>query len=167
MLPHPDQQRLTPDERSNLVAYLDGELDEVAARTIATILTKSPTARHEVATLQKTWELLDFLPLPTAAEHFSERTVTEIRKLEFQTPVWRSSVGAWSSIASRVAITGSVAVLSLGIGYLATRWAVPDPTARVAQNLTLAEHLDEYLQIGSFEFLSKLVDSPEFATDPR
>lgn len=167
MLPHPDQQRLTPDERSNLVAYLDGELDEVAARTIATILTKSPTARHEVATLQKTWELLDFLPLPTAAEHFSERTVTEIRKLEFDTPVWRSSVGAWASIASRVAITSSVAVLSLGIGYLATRWAVPDPTARVAQNLTLAEHLDEYLQIGSFEFLSKLVDSPEFASDPR
>src|SRR5262245_58210405 len=105
MPPRPDQQRLTPDERSTLVAYLDGELADAESRTIATILTRSPTARHEIETLQKTWELLDFLPLPRVPDQFSERTVTSIRKLELESPAWRSSVGAWSSVAARLALT--------------------------------------------------------------
>src|SRR4051812_28476358 len=138
MPPRSDQQRLSPDERSNLVAYLDGELSDVESRSIATILTKSPTARHEIETLQKTWEMLDFLPRPTVPEQFSERTVTEIRKLEHESPAWHSSVGAWSSLAIRLASTITVAILSLAIGYAVTRWAVTDPTARVAQELTLA-----------------------------
>jgi anti-sigma factor RsiW len=167
MPPRPDQQRLTPDERSNLVAYLDGELEQEESQRIATKLTKSPTARHEIEALQKTWELLDFLKLPTAPEQFSERTVTEIRRLEVAAPAWKSSVGAWSGFAGRLALTSVVAAGCLGLGYSVTRWLIPDPTARVAHDLTLAEHLDEYLELGSFEFLTKLADSPEFASDPR
>jgi hypothetical protein len=53
----------------------------------------------------------------------------------------------------------------LGIGYAATRWVWPDQTARLVRDLTLAEHLDEYLEVGSFEFLSQLADSKEFGTD--
>ena len=60
----PEQLRLTPDERADLVAYVDGELPETHARSIATKLTHSATARREVEMLQKTWELLDYLPRP-------------------------------------------------------------------------------------------------------
>ncbi len=167
MPPRPDQQRLTAEERSNLVAYLDGELNEAESRAIAALLTKSPTVRHEVDTLQKTWELLDFLPRVTVPEQFSERTVTEIRKLEDAAPAWHPAVSIWTSHATRFLVTSVVAAIGLGTGYAVTRWMVTDPTARLAQELGLAEHLDEYLQVGSFEFLSKLADSPEFANDPR
>jgi len=167
MAARPDQQRLTPDERSNLVAYLDGELDDAESRTIATKLTKSPTARHEIETLQKTWELLDFLNLPPARDNFSERTISEIRKFELEPPVWSQAVGIWSSMAARLGLTIALAISGLVLGYAMARTLIPDPTARVASNLTLAEYLDEYLQVGSFDFLAKLADSPEFTADSQ
>ncbi len=72
----PDQQRLSIDERANLVAYLDGELNDAQTRAIATKLTQSLTARKEVEALQKTWELLDLLPRPKASEDFTARTLS-------------------------------------------------------------------------------------------
>ena len=57
-----------------------------------------------------------------------------------------------------------LAALATGLGYGATRWLWPDPAARLARDLSLAEHLDEYLEVGSFEFLSELVEAPEFDT---
>src|SRR3954470_1739209 len=72
----PDQQRLTPEDRSNLVAYLDGELNDVQARAMATKLTQSVTARREAEVLRKTWELLDLLPRPQASDDFASRTLT-------------------------------------------------------------------------------------------
>ena len=60
----PEQLRLTPDERADLVAFVDGELPEAHSRLISTKLTQSATARREVEMLQKTWEMLDHLPLP-------------------------------------------------------------------------------------------------------
>ena len=55
----PEHQRLTPFDRENLVAYLDGELDEAVSRSISTKLTASLTARRELETLEKTWEMLN------------------------------------------------------------------------------------------------------------
>ena len=40
--------RLNSDQRSNLVAYLDGELPEPAAKEIEHVLAKSPTVQHDV-----------------------------------------------------------------------------------------------------------------------
>ena len=57
------------------------------------------------------------------------------------------------------------ALLALGLGYAATRWAWPDPTARLSRDLPIAEHLDEYRDVGSMQFLEELADSPEFGVD--
>ena len=95
MASRPEQLRLTPDERADLVAYVDGELPENHARTIATKLTKSATARREVEMLQKTWEMLDYLPRPQVTEHFSEKTVSHIRRLELKASTWEPLVVAW------------------------------------------------------------------------
>ena len=77
----PDQQRLTPAERADLVAYLDGELDDAQSRAIATKLTHSTTARREIEALEKTWELLEYLPRAQAPEDFTARTLTEVQQL--------------------------------------------------------------------------------------
>jgi anti-sigma factor RsiW len=158
----PDQLRLTPDERADLVAYVDGELPETSSRALSTKLTQSATARREVEMLKKTWELLGHLPFPEVDARFSERTLTEIRRIELKSPAWESSVKTWSSWAVHAAIYLVMAVLAAGLGYGATRWLWPDPSARLARDLSLAEHLDEYLEVGSYEFLNELVEAPEF-----
>jgi hypothetical protein len=163
----PEQLRLSPDERADLVAYLDGELPEAHSRVISTKLTQSATARREVEILQKTWELLDFLPRPQAPPEFSERTVSHIHKLELQGRAWEPVVAAWSAQGANVVIYLMAAGLSLGLGYALTRWVWPDPSVRVARDLTLAEHLDEYIEVGSFEFLSQLTASKEFGSESR
>ena len=67
-------EKLTSQQRENLVAYLDGELDEVETQEIERTLAHSLEARHEVDMLTRTWELLDTLPKSKASEEFSERT---------------------------------------------------------------------------------------------
>ena len=42
----PDHQRLRPEDRANLVAYVDGELTEAEARALTTKITHSATARR-------------------------------------------------------------------------------------------------------------------------
>jgi anti-sigma factor RsiW len=156
----PDQQRLSIEERSNLVAYLDGELNDAEARSIATKLTQSLTARREVDALQKTWELLDLLPRPKASEDFTTRTLT----LASQALEGRIASTA-NEVARRVGIGLAWAVASallFVLGYFLTLRVWPNPTDRLARDLSIAESLDEYRDVGSFEFLQDLDESTEF-----
>jgi hypothetical protein len=163
----PEQLRLTPDERADLVAFVDGELPEAHSRLMATKLTQSATARREVEMLQKTWELLDHLDRPHATEQFSEKTISCIHRLEMKEHAWEPVVAAWSARLARVLVYLVLAAISLGAGFSFTKLVWPDPTNRLVQDLTLAEHLDEYLEVGSFEFLKELADSNEFGSRAR
>lgn len=161
----PDQQRLTPAERSNLVAYLDGELNDAESRAIATKLTKSATARREVKALEKTWEMLDLLPRPLASEDFTTRTLTEVKQLSTADDQFHSAVVRTTRRALRSAVWVAAALGALAIGFVITRWVWPNPTARLVQDLSIAEHLDEYRDAGDWDFLDQLVHSPEFGAD--
>jgi hypothetical protein len=160
-----DQQRLTPEERANLVAYLDHELNEAESRAIATKLTQSVTARREIDFLEKTWQLLDNLPMPRASESLTERTLTEVGRIDLAGGKLLDSA---SQTARRVA-TLVMAVVASAVCFLAAlaivRWVVPDPTARLARDLRIAEHLDEYRDVSTIEFLDRLDTSPEFANE--
>ncbi len=156
------EQRLNPEERANLIAFLDGELTETEARVIATKLSLSPTARREVDAIKQTWELLDHLSLPKASPIFSEQTLTSIRALEARAGFWEQTAGRWLAQSIRLAVCLGVAIVSLGIGFALTRWVWPDPLARLVRDLSIAEHLDEYKEAGSFDFLEELVNTKEF-----
>ncbi|MCA1686607.1 MAG: hypothetical protein LC745_11670 [Planctomycetia bacterium] len=160
-----EQQRLTPVERANLVAYLDGELNEGESRAIATKLSLSPTARREVEAFEKTWELLERLPRPKAPEDFTERTLTEVRRLEEAGGRLESAVLTTASRVLRSAVWVVASALAVGLGFVLAQWAWPNPTARLARELSIAEHLDEYRDVGDFEFLKELASSPGFAED--
>ena len=161
----PEQLRLTPDERADLVAYVDGELPEGMSRSLATKLTHSATGRREVEILKKTWELLGHLPLPTATPQFTERTITVILRPETKSSSWDPRVKTWTTLTGHLVAYLMLAAMGLGLGYVATHQLWPDPSARLVNDLSLAEHLEEYLEAGSFEFLSQLADSPEFRSD--
>jgi anti-sigma factor RsiW len=164
--PGPDQQRLTPAERGNLVAYLDGELNEAESRAIATKLTQSVTARREIEMLQKTWEILEYLPRPQASEAFTQRTLTEIDRISV-VGEQRVSAAARAVRHLLVMTLGVLASLAcFGLGVVLMRWAWPDPTSRLVRDLSIAEHLDEYRDVGTIEFLEGL-DKNEFASEPK
>jgi hypothetical protein len=161
------EQRLNPEERANLAAYLDGELTENESRVIATKLSLSPTARREVESLKKAWELLEFLHRPKASLIFSERTLTSVRALESRALSWHQAAGAWLDHARKLAVCLFVAAVSLGLGFALTRYAWPDPAARLARDLSLAEHLEEYQEVNSFEFLDELAQSLDFGGNSK
>jgi hypothetical protein len=161
----PDQQRLTPSERANLVAYLDGELADPDARVITTKLAHSATARREVDALEKTWDLLEYLPRPKASEDFTARTMSQVLHGDVQTNEFGSTALRIARRAGSVLLGITLGLLTFAIGYAFMQWVWPNPSARLIRELPIAEHLDEYRGVGSFEFLRELVESPEFNAD--
>jgi hypothetical protein len=161
----PDQQRLSPSERANLVAYLDGELNEAESRAIATKLTKSATARREVEVLERTWELLEHLPRPKASDEFTARTLSEVKLIAIAGDQLESNIKHAAKRSMQVASWVLAGFVALGLGFVVTRWVWPNPTARLARDLSIAEHYQEYRDVGSFEFLQELENLPEFSPD--
>jgi anti-sigma factor RsiW len=161
----PDQQRLTPGERANLVAYLDGELGDADARAIATKLAHSATARREVETLEKTWDLLEYLPRQKASEDFATRTLSVVLRKD----VAENKLGSVLLENARrvfVALAWIAAgLLAFGVGFALIHWVWPNPSERLTRDLPIAEHLDELREVGSFDYLKELVESPEFDAD--
>jgi len=161
----PDQQRLTPDERANLVAYLDGELEDAESRAIVTKLAHSATARREVEALEKTWELLEHLARPKASEDFTTRTLIEVGREDSEGGRLGSKVRETAQKVVRGAVWTVAALLAFGSGFGIMQWVWPNPTERLTRDLPIAEHLDEYRDVGTFEFLKELANSPEFNAD--
>src|SRR5258707_6320769 len=75
-------QRLSQEQRENLAAYLDGELDDAATHEIEQVLAVSEVARHEVDMLSRTWDMLNSLPTHKASEEFTQKTVSSMRAAE-------------------------------------------------------------------------------------
>lgn len=63
---------------AELVAYLDGELDEAAARCVEARLARDPAARARAAELKKSFDLLDYLPKPEPSPTFTTRTLERL-----------------------------------------------------------------------------------------
>lgn len=160
-----EPQRLNDAERANLVAYLDGELNEAESRALGTKLTQSVTARREIESLQKTWELLDFLPRPEASDTLTQRTLVQVVDFDARGGRLADLAGRASRVSVRVLIVVASALVTLALGYASARWLWPDPSARLIRDLPIAEHLEEYRQAGSFEFLELLDQSPLFNED--
>lgn len=85
-LPDPDDEAVPSVEpgdpfEADLVAYLDGELDEASSRQVESRLASDPAAREKAATLKKTFDLLDYLPRPETSATFTTRTLEKIPAL--------------------------------------------------------------------------------------
>src|SRR3954447_17630424 len=69
---------LNDQDRENLTAYLDGELEEEAAQALEAKINLDPEARKEVDALKQTWGMLDYLPKPQPASGFTHRTLERL-----------------------------------------------------------------------------------------
>src|SRR5437764_5509351 len=115
---------MNEQDRDDLVAYLDGEVDELGedkARVIETRINLDPTVRAEAETLKRTWDLLDYLPKPEASPTFTNRTLDKLSVRETQQALQPRRPRRWPA---RLAWAAAVLVAGLG-AYLASLRAFP------------------------------------------
>jgi anti-sigma factor RsiW len=165
-----DLQPLSDAEREELVAYLDGELDQRAARAVEAKLNRDPRIRAEAEALRRSWHLLDFLPKPEPSATFTNRTMTRVSTLRPLTQVksgfrwrpWAFSLG-WAA-----------ALVAAGwIGYASVPVPAPAPVnlppatqpatevdPELVRDLAVIEHLHQYENAGDIHFVNEL-DRPE------
>lgn len=146
---------IPPEIRENLVAYLDGELDEEGTLEVERTLTESAEIRLEVEALSKTWDLLGELPSVESSKEFTERTMASIQTAsapQIAQPLISPQI-RWTLLW-----TGLFAGLvgSAVLGFWMTNRGIPDQTDPLLKNLPVIQNLDVYEEVGSVEFLKEL-----------
>jgi anti-sigma factor RsiW len=145
------------DELTNLVAFLDGELNAEAARTLEARLSRDPAARAEADALKRTWDLLDFLPRPEPSSQFTHRTMERIsvplpRSVAARRRPWLLGLG-WAAAV----------LLALGGGYFGARLASRgDKPVIAAEPADLEQQLVRDLRLIENKRLYDLADDLEF-----
>jgi anti-sigma factor RsiW len=155
--------RFTAEERDNLTAYLDGELEEGQVTEIERKLATSEVARREVEILSRTWDMLNLLPRVNVSEEFSRQTMSIARQSEGQLLLNKSKV--WLLQARRLAFLAvwGVALCAAGmIGFRITNRLIPDESRLLVEELPIIENIDNYREVGDVEFLRQLKSSRVF-----
>jgi anti-sigma factor RsiW len=162
-----DPAPFTDADRADLVAYLDGELDPAGQQRVEARLGRDPRARAEADTLQRAWELLDYLPRPDPSPNFTEQTLTRVTALRTA-----ASIGLPWYVRPALGIAGWAAALlfAVAFGYTVTPPVRPQPPPDLATDPAFTrqpqviERLPLYLAVGNIEFLRAL-DRPELFDD--
>ncbi len=155
---------LTDEDRVNLVAYLDGELDEESAQALEAKLNVDPQARAELEALKRTWGLLDYLPRAQPSAGFTHRTLQRVAPLRTSKVVMAGG-GRWRPWA--VGLGWAAAVLLAGAGGFAgvslfgPKDDVPEDLVR---DLRVIENKRLYERVDDIEFLRQL-DHPDLFGD--
>jgi anti-sigma factor RsiW len=151
--------RLSAEQRENLVAYLDGELDDSATQNIEQVLAESVVARHDVDMLSRTWDLMNVLPGVKASEEFTRKTLSSIRAAESPKASLLDHAAAKSvSRAIALSIWGVLLIGAGVLGFQATR-LIPNPTEQLLDDFNIIANLDDYIEVGDVEFLKTLKDN--------
>lgn len=164
---------LSDEERDELVAYLDGELDEEAARGVEARLNRDSRLRAEAETLRATWDLLDYLPRPEPSPSFTHRTLDRVSALRsvsrpvarrtwvsqiVERPVASALTGAgWAAALAAFAIIGFG-----GAGALLSRHPTDEDLVR---DLRIIEKKRVYEKVDDIEFLHRLAHPDLFGDD--
>jgi anti-sigma factor RsiW len=162
---------LSDDDRAELIAYLDGELDEKASHELEARLSRDPQARAELDALRRTWDMLDFLPQPEPSASFTHRTLERVTAL--RPAVRTNALRRWRPWAIGVGWAAAVVLAGLGGYAVSSRLVQPVPTPAVAgmdldeqliRDLRLVENRRLYEHVDDLDFLWALAD-PELFGD--
>lgn len=151
---------LSDQEREELVAYLDGELDEEQARAIEARIAMDPAYRAEMAALKQAWELLDYLPRAEPPANFTHRT---LERLALPRPTGR--VPGTRRHPVLVGLAWLAAALFLAAGsFWAVRWLTAPPlpiedpqvVEQLQEHWRLVKNYPLYQRVDDFEMLQEL-----------
>jgi anti-sigma factor RsiW len=155
---------LSEQEREELVAYLDGELDEEQAHSVEAKISMNPTLRAEVETLKRAWDLLDYLPRPEPSPNFTHRTLDRIAVRDTANALRPRKAKRWLLAAGWAA---ALLLATFGGYFGAVHSITPRPGERdLVRELRVIENLRFYEAVDSLEFLRELDQSDLFGEDP-
>ena len=124
---------------AELVAYLDGELDEAAARAVEARLAADPLARQKADAFRRSFALLDTLPRPAPPADFTAKTVTRLKVPGGSTGSLRPArPRRWGSLIA------AAVVLAAGLGGALTRLAIRGDGTPLMADLPVIEGLPLY-----------------------
>lgn len=149
----------------DLIAYLDGELDDVAARKIEEKATADAATRTKIQSFRKTYDLLDFLPKPEPSANFATKTVTQIQQFppkSAEVPPTRLPNRSWIGLVMAACVAIAIGVFA---GIL-SRPSSPISEPLTPDLLPVLARLPLYTGVDDLEFLRRL-DRPDlFGNDP-
>ncbi|HCO26448.1 MAG: hypothetical protein CME31_10180 [Gimesia sp.] len=165
------KKELNNQELEKLVAYLDGEVTEQEAIEVEQSLSTDEATRTHVDGLERTWELLDKLPIAKASQEFTDKTLSTIKtvQLEALAEAEQNRSGFLSSKSKQQLRRAAIAAAwtaglacSVMVGYLITNQWVPDEADPLLEEFSFIENLDTYSEVQSLEFLEELKKSGTF-----
>jgi anti-sigma factor RsiW len=164
---------LSEKDRADLVAYLDGELDEQESRALEARLSLDPSARAEAESLRKTWELLDYLPRAEPSPTFTNRTLEKlaVRHTTGVQPGSRRRPLPWWLVGAGWAAAMVVAA-AVGLGLAHLLWSSDASGGREAEveeamkrHPRVIEHQRAYEPIDNLEYLRGLATPDLFGDE--
>ncbi|MCS7047317.1 MAG: hypothetical protein NZO58_13240 [Gemmataceae bacterium] len=158
---------LSDEDRANLTAYLDGELDEETAQALEAKLSRDPAARAEVEALRQAWAMLDYLPRATPSATFTHRTLEKLSLAH--RPVETGKMPRSATATWRVRLAWAACLLAAGAGgWLAGDLVgrpTPDPDEALIRYLPLIEKWRAYELVDNIDFLKALDHRDWFGQD--
>ena len=159
----PTLPELDPVEEE-LVAYLDDELEPEHRARVEHRLAEDARYREKLRHMQKSWDMLDLLGRADPDETFTHTTVQMVAlKAKEDGEEQKKSIVRSGRLFWLAAAAGTVACL--GLSYFGVTWVLTAPDRRLVQDLPVIEHLDEYSQAESVEFLTSLEQHGLFAPE--
>jgi anti-sigma factor RsiW len=165
---------LTEDEKAELVAYLDGELDDSATQIIETKIATNPDVRAELDALKQAWGLLDFLPKASPSPNFTNRTLERLTLERVgASPTKTAPLAPAGSWLGHLAWAAAI-LIALGGGYLVSLrlWPgspppepISDDELPLVRNLRIAEKWRLYEYVDDLDFVKKLTQPDLFGDD--
>ena len=151
------RKELSETERSDLVAFLDGELADDDAQTIEMKVEGNRRLRREVESLEKTWRLLDSLPQLKASRMFASDTLTRVRTHELQLRLSDSRRRRRLAVAAKLVAWAACVVVVFALGFvLAQARARARDAKRDSELSAMLTQLDALRAVPSIAFLRDL-----------
>jgi anti-sigma factor RsiW len=167
---------LNEDEKAELVAYLDGELDETATQAVEAKVATDADARAELDALKRTWGMLDYLPKASPSPNFTNRTLERLTLENFGGPASKTMAAPGRRFPWLVTACWAAAlVLAIGVGYFGpaqflsvtpTPEPIPGADLDLVRHLRVAEKWHLYENADDLEFVQKLDHPDLFGEDP-
>jgi len=165
---------LSEDEKAELVAYLDGELDDAATQAVEAKIATNPEARAELDALKQTWGMLDFLPKASASPNFTNRTMERLSLEKVGGSAAKTAPMVESQPWLSRAGWAAAVLIALGGGYFAATkiWPpavqeeIPDADLQLVPHLRIAEKWRYYENVDDLDFAKKLNHPDLFGEDP-
>lgn len=158
-----DEASRKPGKVEQLVAYLDGELDEDQTASMEKRLRKDPQLRQLAEDLDRTWGMLDALEPVVAGEEFSQKTMETIVTSSSAAQEAASASSRWVSLfaSSQALAWFGIGVLGALCGLSVAMFRGPsEETVQLLGEIEMLERYPQYSIVPNAQALQQLDLSP-------